>query len=138
MNIAKEHITNDHTFFVRLAVRNLACNEHGRFWDIKGGYVDEAINRRSAIINCINDRAVDGKVWVAQSGTDCDGSRYQWSAYQIPATYIAYQHELDRIHNSADGPVCLHICKADELPEAWSRDLALEAFEDGHQHIIYG
>jgi hypothetical protein len=28
------------------------------------------------------------------------------------------------------------LCRPDELPESRSRDLALEAFEDGHAHIV--
>jgi hypothetical protein len=136
MQISKQCITKDHEFFIKLAVHNLACNEHGRI-ELKNGGVDYFINQRAALKARIDRCAVNGKIWVSQAGRDCDGSQYQWRAYQIPATLLDYGKEEMRIYESADGPVSLCIHQADNLPEPWSRDLALEAYEDGHSHVIY-
>jgi hypothetical protein len=138
MNIATDNLTRDHEFFIRLAVRNVVCNEHGKHWDIKGGYVDSNINDRAALAARIALCAVDGKIWVAESGRDCDCVSYSRPAYQIEATSKAYWKEYTKIADWADGPFSLTIYEADRRPtEYHSRDLALEAFEDGHQHIIY-
>jgi hypothetical protein len=129
MRISKV-VTADHEFYVKLAVLNVENNDWGR------STIDSRINQRFALQKRINDCAVDGKIWVAESGMDCDCVEYTHSAYQIEASIQAYDGEYDRIAEWADGRFNLIIYKADDLPEAYSRDLALEAFENGHPYSI--
>lgn len=98
--------------------------------------VDFSINERAELLDQINRAKLpDGTMWVSQSGRDCDGSAYQWSAYKIPATLMAYYKETHQIGDSADGPFHLNIHNKNNLPKSWSRDLAMEAYEDGHPHL---
>lgn len=97
--------------------------------------IDTAINERAELIQRINRAKLpDGTMWVSQSGRDCDGSVYQWRAYKIPATLVAFYKEDGHIAKSADGPFCLNIHNENTLPQPWSRDLAMEAYEDGHPY----
>lgn len=52
----------------------------------------------------------------------------------------AIKHLTNRLNAMpcVDGPFNLTICDPDNVQQAApSRDLALEAFEDGHQHVVY-
>jgi len=82
----------------------------------------------------------DGFMNVEESGMDCDGVRYQGQLHSIPATRDAYRKLEDEIGEWADGPFYLNPVTPEEAKSIVydSRDLALEAFEDGHPHILYG
>ena len=91
------------------------------------------INR---IAECVDN---DGMMNVEESGMDCDGVRYQGQLHKIPATKEAYYKLQEEIGEWADGPfyLCLVTPKVAESIVYDSRDLGMEAFEDGHQHIIH-
>ena len=58
---------------------------------------------------------------------------------EFPATLEALQAELDSQHQWADGPFSftpVTLRDAAEF-EGWTRDRALEAYENGHPHAIY-
>lgn len=100
--------------------------------------MDRQINARARLAARIAECTLeDGSMYVAESGRDCDGVQYQGGAYRIAGTMIAYWNEYHSIVRHADGPVRLEVCEPTDLPESWSRDLTMEAFEDGHQHVIY-
>ena len=130
MRISKV-VTKDHEFFVKLAVLNVENNVWSR------GTIDSRINHRASLDRRIKECAVDGKIWICEEGMDCDCCAYRRTPYQIEATARAYNAEYDRIAEWADGSFGLLILKADDLLEPYSRDLALEAYEDGHPHIIF-
>ena len=131
MRLAKDNLTKDHELFVRLAIDTL---------NRETGHVcygaDERINEREAIMACINACERDGMVWVSQSGMDCDCVQFTGSyAIQIPATLQAYWGYAVPAYEHAEGRMSISISAS--RPSHNSRDLALEAFEDGHQHVVY-
>lgn len=78
------------------------------------------------------------RVWVYETGRDCDGVTYANRPYKIAATVAAYEREIARIGRWADGPFSLHVIPAHAAKNmrSWSRDNILEAFEDGHAWSI--
>lgn len=101
--------------------------------------LDRRINERAALYARIAECAYEGKIWVCETGRDCDCVQYTRRPYQIDATPKAYFTEYGRIAEWADGPFHLHVMEfvqAQAVVPA-SRDLAAEAFEDGHPHSIH-
>lgn len=80
-----------------------------------------------------------GKVLVVESGRDCDGSEYSGRVHTIDATVAAFDWLDARLGDWSDGPYYLSVARPSERDSisSTSRDLALEAFEDGHAHVIY-
>lgn len=79
---------------------------------------------------------VDGKVCVVESGRDCDCVEFVHSSlYRFPGVFAFEKHRQDAQY-WADGPLYVGLCRPDERPGNYSRDLALEAFEDGHAHVV--
>lgn len=103
------------------------------------GYLDEHINRRAALLTRIETCAEDGKVALVESGRDCDGVRYTGRVRLIEATPRAYWAEYEQVADWADGPFSFAIVRPSEATgiEYQSRDLTLEAFEDGHAHCLH-
>ena len=95
--------------------------------------------RRQQFLQSIARCAEGGKVAVVWSGRDCDGSRYENSVAIVEANKKALESHIEHSYEWADGPCAYYIERpsvARELKHS-SRDLALEAFEDGHSHVIY-
>ena len=82
----------------------------------------------------------NGKVALIESGMDCDCVRYSGRVHIVDATEEAVEELYDYVYKWADGPVSLAFCKPSVAKQVryTSRDLALEAFEDGHPHSIHG
>ena len=86
----------------------------------------------------MNVRRVTRYIAYVHWSRDCDcveGERI----VVLPATLEALQAELDRQHQWADGPFSftpVPLRDAAEF-EGWTRDRALEAYENGHPHAIY-
>lgn len=83
--------------------------------------------------------AEEGMVAYIESGRDCDGVEYWGHVHVTDATYDAYE-ELDCLTSKwADGPYRLELARISECQniESGSRDLVMEAREDGHSHVIY-
>lgn len=100
--------------------------------------IDTQLYAKWQLMETINKCAVDGYIWVSESGMDCDCVRYSGSRLrQIPATIKAFRDAQDRMYESAEGTCALWIHAPNDLPEYHSRDLVAEAFEDGHAHCVY-
>jgi len=99
--------------------------------------VDEHINERAALAARIAACAKNGKLLVVESGRDCDGVQYSGRKYTIDATAKAFHDLHNEIAEWADGPFRLTIVPFDTEVEYTSRDLVMEAYEDGHPHVIY-
>ena len=82
--------------------------------------------------------AQDGRVAIVYGGIDCDCSRWDNRVSLVPATHWAVARWVDSYMEGAEGPQWWHLSRPSAAPR-WSssRDLALEAFEDGHPHIVY-
>lgn len=97
-----------------------------------------ARRRRQALIDLMCTRAEGGQVAVVESGMDCDCVAYDGRVHIIDATPVAFDALDRRIAEWADGPYRLRIVSPSEAehihPE--SRDLVLEAHENGHPHHI--
>jgi hypothetical protein len=101
--------------------------------------VDRTINER-AQYRAILDRCVeDGKIGVLRSGRDCDCVSYDSSRIvDAPSGAVAFQREEDEHYSWLEGPESTSWAKPSQtIVQYHSRDLALEAFEDGHPHVIY-
>lgn len=84
----------------------------------------------------IEKYAEAGFIKVVESGRDCDGVEYDGIVRVIDATLDAYMELADEISESADGPFQLCIVPMSDEPEYSTRDLVMEAHENGHRHSI--
>lgn len=98
----------------------------------------ERINRRAALLACIQANTVDGMVGIVESGRDCDCVDYVHPREAIPASIYAYNKLERETAQWADGPFSLSIVRPEEAEATphESHDRVLEAFEDGHPHHV--
>ncbi|WP_114947272.1 hypothetical protein [Microvirga calopogonii] len=95
--------------------------------------------RRADLKAKISDLQEGGKVAIAYGGIDCDGGRWDNRVSTVPASPVAVERWYDRYEARAEGPQWQTLEKpsvASDLVED-DRDLALEAFEDGHSHVLF-
>jgi hypothetical protein len=120
-------ITNEQAFLRKM----------GKFDAKKFGtdYLAEKIYK----IKKINSLAENGKILVIVGGRDCDGSEYYGQTYLVDANYTAVSHFEEWQADGADGVIGFdYDAPSNEGEYSYSsRDLALEAFENGHNHVIY-
>lgn len=108
------------------------CREFGLF----GGTDDLA--RRARLKAKLADCSEDGMIAVVTAGMDCDCVRYRRVKYIPTPTVMEWVSRENDEHRYADGPVNMYIARPSDEPEGHvSHDLALEAFENGHQHVVY-
>lgn len=102
-------------------------------------HATQARVRRQQFLQAIARCAEVGKVAVVWSGRDCDGSRYANSVAIVDADKKAVEAHIEHTYEWADGPRAYYIERPSVARRLMysSRDLALEAFEDGHSHFIY-
>ena len=95
---------------------------------------------RQAVHKKLADLAEEGKVAIVWSGRDCDCVSYQGEVHVIEANIKAFDKELNDAYAWADGPCGWYIERVSiaKAIRYQSRDLILEAFEDGHQHCVFG
>lgn len=91
---------------------------------------------RAKLHKLIREKTVDGKVSVNWSGMDCDCATYgsgsiEWA---IPSKI---ERQMDVIAYDAEGPMSVWVDYPARIHTQLSRDLALEAFEDGHPHVVH-
>ena len=87
-------------------------------------------------IDRIRACAVDGKVSVSVDQMDCDCSRWT-SSRLVSATWVAVEYHYNELMYNAEGPIYGVWIDTPENGAAYhSRDLAMEAFEDGHPHSV--
>lgn len=103
--------------------------------------IEQARERRLARLTLaqrIASCAEGGKILVLESGRDCDGCQYSGKQHTIAATLAAYDALDARLGDWADGPYSLSVARPSEAGSVryTSRDLGLEAFENGHPHVI--
>jgi hypothetical protein len=100
--------------------------------------VHERLNRMTRLKAYIDKVAVNGVIGLVESGRDCDCVEYVHPAGTIPATVAHYLIADREKAKWADGPFELSIVSPEEEANTpyESRDLVLEAFEDGHPHSI--
>ena len=87
----------------------------------------------------LEKHAVDGYVYVCVRQRDCDMA--EWTErHKVEATHTAFGAFMERLYEDAEGSVWWSWMTPEEYDnfQRESRDLALEAFEDGHPHVIHG
>lgn len=98
--------------------------------------IHRRINKKAALAAIIAKYQQDGRIRVEESGRDCDCVEYSGHMHECDATVRAFEKLSDDIYQWADGPFRLTIVPWDAQIERTSRDLVLEAHEDGHPHSI--
>lgn len=100
--------------------------------------VKDELADRARIKKLLDDCTEDGLIAKVTEGMDCDCSKYR-RVYHVPTpTVMAWVQYCDNEYHYADGPMRIWVARPSEEPErSESRDLALEAFEDGHPHVVY-
>lgn len=90
-------------------------------------------------VRSVYDHQEDGKVALVTSGMDCDCSSWTGRVFLLPAVPVKVNQSIEKMYESAEGPITWHLTRpsmAQHIRET-NRDLALEAFEDGHPHVVY-
>ena len=87
----------------------------------------------------IKKNAENGRVLIVYGGRDCDGSQSDGLTKLVDAGYYSAQKFIDNLYEGADGVIWYEYAKpsADDTIAVESRDLTLEAFENGHNSTIY-
>jgi hypothetical protein len=101
--------------------------------------VHHTINLRAAYADAIAGKVVAGKLGIIRTGMDCDCSAYSHGYTTSYEGLILFARNEEEHCEYLDGPETTHYCKPIVALEhnGYSRDLALEAYEDGHSHIVY-
>lgn len=118
-------------------IRTMDKAEWKQIWQLQRrlGYADRSndpLVKRQEMAEDIYKHAVNGKIAVNVDQMDCDCSR--WTSSNImPAVPVVIERHLEAIYDSAEGPIYgVWFSSPEDKAEYVSRDLALEAYEDGH------
>ena len=119
---------------IRLMISIAVSNVNGRL-----ARATEARLQRQDFLHNIKAMAHKGKIAVIWGGRDCDGVQYSGNVHIVDATVQAVDDEIRHTYEWADGPCDYYLAHPLDAQrvEYTSRDLTLEAFEDGHPHCIY-
>jgi len=98
--------------------------------------IRDLINTHEQIMTHRVKRKGKMMIKVVESGMDCDCVKYSGRVHTCEATVKAFEELHDRIAEWADGPFSLSIVPWSQKITYTSRDLALEAYENGHPHHI--
>jgi hypothetical protein len=99
--------------------------------------VDYSINAKYELAYHIEKYAVNGKIGIIWDCMDCDCA--QWTVGQVvDATVMGLKHMIESAYDDAEGPISYYFCSPERAKKQkrTSRDLALEAFENGHPWSI--
>jgi len=130
----------DYVNAVNLVARKMGRAKFTKWWrdNLRSRQQDDRLQQRADLAARFARLAINGRVQLATRGRDCDGVQY-CGVYcrDFPASVIAFELEYERENNSADGPFSIWPESPATVIESSRRDLTLEAFEDGHPHILY-
>ena len=102
--------------------------------------LDHVINYRAKLAARWDVVEEDGKLGQLIEGMDCDSCQYRYEAViDRPRSVVAWCREQEHHESYLDGPESTTFHRPSEMhpDDSWSRDRALEAFEDGHPHVVY-
>lgn len=97
------------------------------------------INARAELKPDVEKHATpDGFIWYQDGGRDCDMYESTSAPWKMRASVFAWERHIANLYEWAEGPVWFWLLKPEDVEHAahGSRDLALEAFEDGHAHVV--
>lgn len=100
-----------------------------------GDWLAERAAEAAHYASCIEG----GMVGIIRDGMDCDCSAYHREAILPAQPYRAWLRSEGRHHSWLDGPERTYVVRPSEITpySDHSRDLAMEAFEDGRAHSIH-
>jgi hypothetical protein len=100
--------------------------------------VDLNIEERAAIEHQIAKYKRNGKVGIIWDSMDCDCCRTTYGRV-ANASLMSLMRTIHQSYDDAEGLISYSFCEPQTAKEynRTSRDLALEAFEDGHHWVIY-
>ena len=83
----------------------------------------------------------EGEIWYTVWSRDCDMAQGTSGPYLMDANVYAWEAKVNQDHEWAEGPMhhsILTVAEAEEFRRQPDdhRDLAMEAFEDGHPHVV--
>jgi hypothetical protein len=95
---------------------------------------DDYLAKRVDLQALISANSERGQVVILESGMDCDCVAFSNRKYKVDALPVAVRALMDRIYGDAEGPCHLSIVSpsAAKRLEYGSRDLGMEAYENGH------
>lgn len=102
--------------------------------------VHNEITARGEAEKLLKSVAKDRKVGVIREGMDCDGVQYRKeSVIDMPASMIRFVQEEEKHYSYLDGPETTYWVSPDKVKDGYyaSADRGMEAFEDGHAHVLY-
>jgi hypothetical protein len=101
------------------------------------GFREDPLERKARVIARINKCAIGPVVGIDFGGMDCEGVCSEGHA-NVHATYYAVQQFMDNFYEGAEGPQHAGIVvPRDDTGSRITRDAGMEAFEDGHAHVLY-
>lgn len=129
------------TFTLTMIPRNLTRDEWTKLFRVlrKNGDLlqnDDPLATRAAVKAELEASVVDGQICIVNSGMDCDCVDYCHSSIVDYRGVFWFEKYEQDAYAWADGPLSIGFCRPDERPGNYSRDLALEAYENGHPHYI--
>jgi hypothetical protein len=97
------------------------------------------LNMHFATVEMIRQFEHEGRLYLEESGIDCDCVQYAGTIHEIEASPYALRKLEEEISRWADGTFSLQPLRFEDVEDirCVTRDLAAEAFEDGHQHAVY-
>ena len=103
------------------------------------GFRDDRLAKRQRLHDEIQLHAENGIVAIVWSGRDCDGVSSCY-ATQYKACAFAIECDVYREYEHAEGPLRFEFARPSDIEsfKGYSRDLSAEAYENGHNHIVYG
>ena len=92
------------------------------------------LNVRQNMAAHIAKHSENGQVAMVYGGMDCDGARWDNRIERVPATVMHVERWANNYMDNAEGPQWWHIESPSEVHDLKPsmRDIALEAFENGH------
>lgn len=113
-----------------------------RTWVVEsrnGSHIHRRLSSKWRLMASIEEnKTPDNRLFLVESGRDCDGVVYSGHIHMVDANLKAVDDKYDELGRWADGPFRLDIISEQDARETvcTSRDLAAEAFEDGHPHNL--
>lgn len=120
-------------------IHNIGSRAHPhRYQRSQVSQVHHTINRRARIKAEITAYDEGGKIAFYRQGMDCDCSKYFHAQILDTPGVVEFDSCNQKHIEWLDGPESCWFGRASECEPAYeSRDLALEAFEEGHPHVVY-
>lgn len=103
------------------------------------GFRRDPLQIKAQRVKLLQDLQEDGKVALLSSGMDCDGASWENRHHGLyPALYWVVFNAIDAISSNCEARIEVWVESPSEAAAAeyGERDLALEAFENGHPHLL--